>query len=124
MVDWVVLGRMPYKTLPGYDIRGMINSTRDVLKMDFELLVGGHAESGNKDEVRFYLSYLEQLYAAVLEAMRQGKDLATMKQQIRLNEFESLAMYEDWLPLNIEGVYNDLIDQSYLHIRPELPVDD
>lgn len=122
VVDWVVLGRMPYKTLPGYDIRGMINSTRDVLMMDFDLLVGGHAETGDKADVRIYLSYLEQLYAAVLEGMRQGKDLTTLKKEIRIDEFQSLAMYEDWLPLNIEGVYNDLIDQSYLHIRPDLPV--
>lgn len=122
VVDWVVLGRMPYKTLPGYDIRGMINSTRDVLMMDFDLLVGGHAETGDKADVRIYLSYLEQLYAAVLEGMRQGKDLTTLKKEIRIDEFQSLAMYEDWLPLNIQGVYNNLIDQSYLHIRPDLPV--
>lgn len=119
VVDWIVLGRMPYKTLPGYDIRGMINSTRDVLAMDFDILVGGHADTGNKDDVRFYLSYLEQLYEAVLDGMRKGKSLQQLQQEIRLDEFESLKMYEEWLPLNIEGVYNDLIDQSYLHLRQE-----
>lgn len=124
VVDWVVLGRMPYKNLPGYDIRGMINSTRDVLGMDFDLLVGGHAERGTKDDVRFYLSYLETLYAEVLNGMREGKSLETLQQEIRLDEFKGLAMYEDWLPMNIEGVYNHLIDQSYLHIRPEIPTSD
>ncbi len=119
VVDWIVLGRMPYKTLPGYDIRGMINSTRDVLAMDFDILVGGHADSGNKDDVRFYLSYLEQLYEAVLDGMREGKSLQKLQQDIRLDDFKSLKMYEEWLPLNIEGVYNDLIDQSYLHLRQE-----
>lgn len=124
VVDWVVLGRMPYKNLPGYDIRGMINSTRDVLAMDFDVLVGGHANSGDKDDVRYYLSYIEQLYSAVLDGMRQGKSLATLQQDIRLDAFNDLAMYEDWLALNIEGVYNDLADQSYLLIRPDLPVKD
>lgn len=122
VVDWVVLGRMPYKTLPGYDIRGMINSTRDVLQMDFDLLVGGHAKAGDKDDVRFYLSYLEQLYQAVLQGMREGKSLATLQQEIRLDEFSALPMYKEWLPLNIEGVYNDLADQSYMLIRPDLPI--
>lgn len=122
VVDWIVLGRMPYKNLPGYDIRGMINSTRDVLAMDFDLLVGGHANAGDKDDVRFYLSYIEQLYSAVLDGMRKGKSLETLQQEIRLDAFKDMAMYEDWLPLNIEGVYNDLIEQSYLHIRPEVPV--
>lgn len=122
VVDWIVLGRMPYKTLPGYDIRGMINSTHDVLQMDFDLLVGGHAETGDKGDVRSYLRYLEQLYQAVLQGMREGKSLATLQQEIRLDEFKALAMYEEWLPLNIEGVYNDLADQSYMLIRPDLPV--
>ncbi len=87
--------------------------------MDFDILVGGHADTGNKDDVRFYLSYLEQLYEAVLDGMRKGKSLQQLQQEIRLDEFESLKMYEEWLPLNIEGVYNDLIDQSYLHLRQE-----
>lgn len=118
VVDWIVLGRMPYKNLPGYDIRGMINSTRDVLAMDFDVLVGGHAESGDKDDVRFYLNYLEQLHAAVLDGMQAGKSLKQLQQEIRLDQFQSLNMYEAWLPLNIEGVYRNLVDQSYLHLRP------
>lgn len=124
VVDWVVLGRMPYKNLPGYDIRGTINSTRDVLAMDFDLLVGGHAEMGTKDDIRAYLRYLEQLYTAVLEGMRAGKSLETLQQEIRFDDYSHLAMYEEWLPLNIEGVYNDLSNQSYLLLRPELPVKD
>jgi glyoxylase-like metal-dependent hydrolase (beta-lactamase superfamily II) len=124
VVDWVVLGRMPYKNLPGYDIRGTINSTRDVLAMDFDLLVGGHGEMGNKDDVRDYLHLLEQLYTAVLEGMRAGKSLEALQQELRFDDYSHLAMYEEWLPLNIEGVYNDLSNQSYLLLRPELPVTD
>lgn len=120
VVDWIVLGRMPYKNLPGYDVRGMINSTRDVLEMDFDLLVGGHAEMGDKDDVRDYLNFVEQLYTAVLEGMRAGKSLETLQQEIRMDEYQHLAMYEEWLPQNIEGIYNELRGQSYLLLRPEV----
>jgi glyoxylase-like metal-dependent hydrolase (beta-lactamase superfamily II) len=120
VVDWIVLGRMPYKNLPGYDVRGMINSTRDVLEMDFDLLVGGHAEMGDKDDVRDYLNFVEQLYTAVLEGMRAGKSLETLQQEIRMDEYKDLAMYEEWLPQNIEGMYNELRGQSYLLLRPEV----
>jgi glyoxylase-like metal-dependent hydrolase (beta-lactamase superfamily II) len=120
VVDWIVLGRMPYKNLPGYDVRGMINSTRDVLEMDFDLLVGGHAEMGDKDDVRDYLNFVEQLYTAVLEGMRAGKSLETLQQEIRMDEYQHLAMYEEWLPQNIEGIYNELRGQSYLLLRPEI----
>lgn len=120
VVDWIVLGRMPYKNLPGYDVRGMINSTRDVLEMDFDLLVGGHAEMGDKDDVRDYLNFVEQLYTAVLEGMRAGKSLETLQQEIRMDDYKDLAMYEEWLPQNIEGMYNELRGQSYLLLRPEV----
>lgn len=122
VVDWIVLGRMPYKNLPGYDIHGMINSTNDVLMMDFDQFVGGHAEMGNKEDIRDYLNYLEQLFAAVLNGMREGKSLEKMQQDIRLDDFNTVPMYEAWLPLNIEGIYNDLVDQSYMLIRPDLPI--
>lgn len=57
----------------------MINSTRDVLKMDFELLLGGHAESDNKEDVRLYLSYLEQLYAARLKDSPQVVTVTSLR---------------------------------------------
>ncbi len=37
VVDWIVLGRMPWKKLWSYDIQGMINSTRDALNLDFDV---------------------------------------------------------------------------------------
>lgn len=120
VVDWIVLGRMPYKNLKGYDIHGMIDSTREVLAMDFSQLVGGHAEAGNRQAVERYLGYLESLYAAVRDGMLEGKSLAALQNEIRLDEYSDLAMYEEWLPLNIEGVYNTLNDMSYFDMRSDL----
>jgi hypothetical protein len=56
--------------------------------------------------------------------MRAGKSLEALQQELRFDDYSHLAMYEEWLPLNIEGVYNDLSNQSYLLLRPELPVAD
>ncbi len=120
VVDWIVLGRMPYKDLKGYDIHGMINSTREVLETDFDLLIGGHAEAGTRQDVEHYLGYLEALYAAVRDGMLQGKSLDQLKQDIRLDKYKDLAMYEEWLPLNIEGVYRTLNDQSYFDMRSDI----
>lgn len=121
VVDWIVLGRLPYKDLQGYDIEGMIRSTREVLAMDFDILVGGHAEMGTKDDVRRYLAYLEALYDAVRDGILAGKDLATLQKKIRLDAWSDLAMYSEWLPLNIKGVYDTLVNDSYLLMRPEVP---
>ncbi len=121
VVDWIVLGRMPYQDLPGYDIHGMIRSTRQVLReVPFDTFVGGHAEIGGRKEVEHYLAYLEGLYGAVRDGMLEGKNLATLQAEIALPEYRDLKMYEEWLPLNIEGVYRTLIDASYFDRRPDI----
>lgn len=114
VVDWVVVGRMPYRDLPGYDIHGMIRSTREILNLDWDLFVGGHADMGSKKEVRRYLKYLETLYAAVRDGMLAGKSPDQLKEEIRLPEFRGLKMFEEWRVLNIEGVYRTLEDDSYI----------
>lgn len=117
VVDWIVLGRMPYRDLQGYDIHGMIRSTREILALDWETLVGGHAAKGDRNAVQRYLSYLEALYGAVRDGMLAGKTLDELRSEIRLEEFSDLRQYEDWLPLNVEGVHRILTDQSYFHLR-------
>ncbi len=121
VVDWIVVGRMPYQNLLGYDIHGMIHSTREVLAGEpFDLFVGGHAETGSRQDVERYLDYLEALYAAVRDGMLAGKTLQTLQAEIDLSEFADLRMYEAWLPLNIAGVYNTLVEMSYFNFRPDI----
>lgn len=122
VVDWIVLGRMPYRDLPGYDIHGMIRSTREVLEGEpFDLLVGGHAEIGTREDVERSLGYLEALYAAVRDGMLAGKSLEKLQADIRLPEYADLAMYDEWLHLNVAGVYRTLVDMSYFDRRADIP---
>ncbi|WOX06852.1 MBL fold metallo-hydrolase [Microbulbifer pacificus] len=121
VVDWIVIGRMPYRDLLGYDIHGMIHSTREVLAADpFDLFVGGHANTGTRKDVQRYLSYLEALYDAVLDGMLAGKSLETLQSEIRLPEYADLPMYEEWLPLNVAGVYKTLVEMSYFNFRTDI----
>lgn len=118
VADWIVLGRMPYQTLPGYDIHGMIRSTKAVLEdKPFDVFVGAHADMGTRKDVERYLSYLQALYAEVRDGMLADKSLETLQQDIKLDEFSDLKMYNEWLPQNIEGVYQTLNEQSYFDRR-------
>lgn len=121
VVDWIVLDRAPYKDLPGYDIEGMIESTRQILKRNFKVFVGGHAAMGDKEDIRRYLAYLESLYGQVLKGMRQGKALKTIKREVDLSKYSDLKMFEEWRDVNIEGVYNQLRDEAYMLRRPDVP---
>lgn len=121
VVDWILVGRMPYRNLVGYDIHGVIRSTREVMAMPpFDLFIGGHAEAGSREEVADYLNYMEDLYAAVRDGMLKGKTLKTLQKEIQLPEYADVKMYKKWLPENIEGVYNTLVNVSYFNFRPDL----
>ena len=111
---------MPWQKLWSYDIQGMINSTKAVLNYDFDTFVGGHADIGNKADVKHYLSYIEQLYSQVTAGALAGKTLDEIKQNIQLDEFKDFRQYEAWLPLNIEGVYERLMEESGMGWRSDL----
>jgi len=125
VVDWIVVGRMPYQNLVGYDIHGMIRSTQEILAMEpFAVFVGGHADIGDRDDVQNYLGYLQSLYNGVRDAMLAGKSLPEIQSELQLPQYASLKMYEAWLPMNIEGVYNTFIDRSYFQFRKDIGADD
>lgn len=120
VVDWIVIGRMPWQKLWSYDIQGMINSTQAVLKYDFDTFVGGHADIGNKADVTRYLSYIEQLYSQVTAGALAGQSLDEIKKNVKLDQFSDFKQFDAWLPLNIEGVYERLMEESGMGWRSDL----
>lgn len=54
---------------------------------------------------------------AQVAEMLAGKSLETLQQDIKFDEFSDLKMYNEWLPQNIEGVYQTLNEQSYFDRR-------
>ena len=83
-------------------------------QIDFDVLAPGHGRMGSKADVTAFRQYLEDLHAGVLKAVRAGMSLDEMKKSIKLDKYKSWGQYEAWLPLNIEGMYN----QIRLHRRP------
>lgn len=120
VVDWIVLGRMPWQKLWSYDIQGVINSTREVQSLDYDVFVGGHGSTGTKADVTNYLRYMELLYAQVIDGIQSGKSLDLLKRDIRLDEYKRLPYYQEWLPLNVEGVYERLMEESGMGWRPDI----
>jgi glyoxylase-like metal-dependent hydrolase (beta-lactamase superfamily II) len=121
VVDWIVVGRLPYKDLPGYDLVGMIESTREILDMEFDTFVGGHAEIGDREDVRRYLDYLRKLYRGVLRGIKSGESLDQIQKDLELESFSDWARYDEWRSLNIQGTYEMLRDDDYLLRRPDVP---
>lgn len=122
VVDWIVLGRLPYQKLQGYDLPGMIDSTRKVLDdYDFDHFVGGHADMGTKADVKRYLGYITALYDGTRDGILAGHSLAQIQKDLTLADYSDLKMFGSWRAQNIEGAYDQLVDGDYMFLRPEVP---
>ena len=112
-VDFISIDRLPYMNLTDSYFPDWIDAIKRVEQIDFDILIPGHGPIGTKADATEHRQYLEALYGAVLQATRDGQTLEEMQQSIRLDDFSHFERYEDWLPLNIEGVHR----QVYWHRR-------
>ncbi len=112
-VDWIVIGRLPYKELNRYDLEGTIRSLREVERMDFDIVSPGHADVGDKSGVVIERRYLETLRDAVIEHIFMGTpmDLVVSDVTDRLRavpEFAALKQFDAWVADNIKGAHYQL----------------
>jgi len=105
-VDFIPVKAVAYRNFPDAYIPDWMESLKRVEAMDFDILVPGHGSLGTKADVRAFRDYLEDLHHAVLEQARAGKSLEEMQQSIRLEKYKEWFRYEEFLPLNIEGMYS------------------
>jgi glyoxylase-like metal-dependent hydrolase (beta-lactamase superfamily II) len=113
-VDFAPVNSMAFRDFPDAYVDEWIESLKWLEGMDFDVLAPGHGPLGSKDDVRKFRGYLEDLRAAVTQAIRDGKTLDEMKQSIKLPKYASYPNYQDALPLNIEGMFC----QVQAHRRP------
>ncbi len=108
-VDFIPIKTVAWKTLTDAYIPDWREAIKRVEAMDFDTLVPGHGSIGVKADAAAFRGYMEALYSAVLQAARDGKTLQQMQQNIRLDKYKEWFEYEEFLPLNIEGMYNQIV---------------
>ncbi len=104
-VDFISVKRLPYMNLSDSYFPDWIETIRRVEALDFDILVPGHGPLGTKADAADHGDYLQDLYDAVLAGARAGQSLDEMKAGIKLEKYKDWGRYAEWLPLNIEGVY-------------------
>lgn len=107
-VDFISVKRLPYQNLSDAYFPDWIEAIKRVEAIDFDILVPGHGPLGTKADATDHRRYLEDLYDAVLQAARAGQTLEEMQASITLDKYQDWGQYEDWRPLNIEGMYNQI----------------
>ena len=104
VVDIVTVKRLPYQTFPDAYFPGWMEALKRVEAMDFDILAPGHGDLGGKQDVADNRRYLEDLHAAVLAGLREGKSVEDMQKSIALEAHADWGQYEAWRPLNIQGM--------------------
>lgn len=113
-VDFIPVRTVAFRTLGDSYIPDWFDSLREVEAMDFDILLPGHGPVGKKPDVRAFREYMEDLYGAVLAGVRAGKSLDDLKRTVKLEKYKDWAQYKQFLPLNVEGMYNHVT----MHRRP------
>jgi glyoxylase-like metal-dependent hydrolase (beta-lactamase superfamily II) len=104
-VDFIPVESVAFRDFPDAYIEDWIESLKRVELMDFDILAPGHGALGRKEHVRMFREYMQDLHGAVLLHAREGKSLDEMKTLIKLPKYEKWFGYQQWFPLNLEGMY-------------------
>jgi glyoxylase-like metal-dependent hydrolase (beta-lactamase superfamily II) len=111
-VDFIPVETVAYRTMRSDFPDDWVESLKRVEQLEFETLVPGHGRVGKKEHVRQFRGYLEDLTAAVKEAMQKGMSLEEAKKTVRLPKYEQWQRYADWFPENVEGMYRYLSEKQ------------
>jgi len=97
--------RLPFQGLTGPpEVDTIIGTLRRIESMDFQILLTGHSRPSNLADLVAYRTFLENLRAQVLQARRDGKSVAEMKNTITMPAYRDWVNYEPWLPPSIENM--------------------
>jgi glyoxylase-like metal-dependent hydrolase (beta-lactamase superfamily II) len=89
-VDFMHVRRFP-ATLGGYPVAQYVDAITKVQALDFDTVIPGHGDVGEKADLALFLDFLRALEAAVASGIAEGKTVE------ELHETVSIPGYEDWL---------------------------
>ncbi len=104
IVDVVSPGRLPYKDFPGADIAGLIEQTKTVEALEFEIMAPGHSRLGDKSDVVAAREYVEWLRAVVATGLNSGKSVENIVAGLDTSAYQDWGDYGMWRDLNIQGM--------------------
>jgi glyoxylase-like metal-dependent hydrolase (beta-lactamase superfamily II) len=107
-VDWVPIEGVQFRGMADTYVPDIEDSMKKVIAMDWDRLIPGHPSPrlGTKDDAKNDLQYLQDLSAAVKEAVDAGKSTDQARMEIKLPKYEKWGGYANFLPMNVERYYD------------------
>jgi len=106
IADLVGPNRLPFFFLPDFSVSELERTLGEILTLDMDQVVFTHSarpdplQGGTKQDVADTLQYLQDLRAALAAEIASGTPPREAPDAVRLPEYESWVMYDQWLALN------------------------
>ncbi len=107
VVDAANIQQVAYRMISG-PIRQYIEQLEKAMTLEFDNVVPGHANIGDRNDLQVYINYLTALLEKVGEGVDAGKTLEQVQNTIDMEEFSNLKRFDEWFLLNVEGAYKQL----------------
>jgi glyoxylase-like metal-dependent hydrolase (beta-lactamase superfamily II) len=110
-VDWIPIQGVQFRGMADTYVPDIEEGLKRVIGMDWETLIPGHPgpggkQTGTKENAREELAYLQDLSAAVRQAVNENKSYADAQKEIKLPKYETWPNYGTFLPMNIERYFD------------------
>jgi glyoxylase-like metal-dependent hydrolase (beta-lactamase superfamily II) len=80
--------------------------------LDVTKIVPGHGRHGGMPVLTTFREYLTDLYSAVFVTWMIKRPIEAAKKEVQLPKYERWLKYNEWLPANVERVYQELVAES------------
>ena len=109
-VDFVNVQRVPFQTMSGWGpTTSWIEANHHLQStVDYDIMAPGHGPIGTRADVDDTTRYLEELLAAVTEAVDAGMSLEEAQAAVLMEDYSDWAQYDAWRAMNVQGVYESL----------------
>jgi len=111
VVDAANIKQVAYRVISG-PVKQYLAQLDKAMTLDFDNVVPGHANIGNREDLQTYINYLTALQSQVEAAVAAGKTLEETQNSIDMDEFKFLKRWDEWFLLNVQGVYEQVSSQN------------
>ncbi len=75
--------------------KGSLEALKEIGKLDFKHIIGGHGKTTGRESYDFALSYMNALHSRVRAAMDKGVELDTITKAVDMSEFKDAALWDE-----------------------------
>ena len=110
-VDFASHDRLGYRDLGSHEFPDFFAALRSLASLEFETIAFGHGPPGDHGSIARQIAYYDDLRDAVQRAIDSGWSEDEAAERVRLQGYAEWGGYEQWISLNVRGMYRWLASE-------------